>query len=198
MGRVSDARERILESAGYLFYLNGYRAVSVGDICKRANARPGSFYHFFGSKQELALEVIDRYWKKVLERYRVALGGDRPLAEKLETLFSASMESQRRSAEQFGCAPGCLAGNLALELATQDEAIRAKVQEVFDSLAAVYREAVGQAMAAGEIAAGDPDLIARSLVTFSQGKAMMTRLNDDPNVLMDAAYFAKKLAGICP
>ncbi len=38
---------------------NAYHAVSVDEICTRANVKKGSFYHFFDSKMNLALQTMD-------------------------------------------------------------------------------------------------------------------------------------------
>jgi len=46
MGRVSDAKDRMLEAAIKLVWRNSYGAVSVEDICSEAGVKKGSFYHF--------------------------------------------------------------------------------------------------------------------------------------------------------
>ena len=61
MGRMSDARDRILQAATDLIHDRGYAAVSVSDICSAAGLKKGSFYHFFPSKLELVLETIDQF-----------------------------------------------------------------------------------------------------------------------------------------
>ncbi len=39
----------------------------MSEICEAADVRKGSFYHFFASKQELAVAVIDRHWRDAYE-----------------------------------------------------------------------------------------------------------------------------------
>ena len=63
MGRTSDARERLIEAAGDLWHRRSYTDVGVGEICAEAGVQKGSFYHFFPSKQDLALAVIDDRWE---------------------------------------------------------------------------------------------------------------------------------------
>jgi TetR/AcrR family transcriptional repressor of nem operon len=57
MGRKSDAHQRILEAGTALFQQRAYASIGVAEICAAAGVPKGSFYHFFPSKQALALEV---------------------------------------------------------------------------------------------------------------------------------------------
>src|SRR3954462_7769905 len=54
-------RDRLVESARLLFWERGYTATGVNDILARAEAKSGSFYHFFPSKEALLVAVLDRY-----------------------------------------------------------------------------------------------------------------------------------------
>ena len=58
MGRVSDARERLLEAVYELTWQQGYNAVTVDAICERAGVKKGSFYHYFDSKADLTKAAI--------------------------------------------------------------------------------------------------------------------------------------------
>jgi TetR/AcrR family transcriptional repressor of nem operon len=49
MGRVSDARERLLKAANELTWKQCYNAVTVDAICDAAGVKKGSFYHYFES-----------------------------------------------------------------------------------------------------------------------------------------------------
>ena len=77
MGRTSDARERLVESCQALMHEKGYTAVGVGEVCSRAGVNKGSFYHFFPSKQDLALTVIDQFGKEASSvNVRMTVTGD--------------------------------------------------------------------------------------------------------------------------
>ncbi len=58
MGRVSDAKEHLIESGKQLMHARGYTAVSVQDLCQHAGVNKGSFYYFFPAKRDLVLAVI--------------------------------------------------------------------------------------------------------------------------------------------
>ena len=56
-----STRDRIVEAGLYLFWLQGYAATGMAEILSRAEANAGSFYHFFKTKEELLLAVLELY-----------------------------------------------------------------------------------------------------------------------------------------
>src|ERR1051325_34413 len=54
-------RERIVEAARELFFKQGYTATGVAQILKVADANSGSLYHFFPSKDDLLVAVLEKY-----------------------------------------------------------------------------------------------------------------------------------------
>ncbi|MBB1247354.1 TetR/AcrR family transcriptional regulator, partial [Streptomyces durbertensis] len=85
-----------------------------------------SFYHFFDSKQALTLEVVDGYWAAQREQWRAALTGDEPALDRLCRLLEGMADVQRDTRAESGAVAGCLLGNLALELSTQEPEVRAR------------------------------------------------------------------------
>lgn len=196
MGRTSDARDRLLQSAGNLIAQNGYNAVGVSEICKDAKVNKGSFYHFFASKEDLALEIIDAYWKFAEHYLYQSFDGDRSLEEKLKRFFQSNRKIQDQEKERRGCTPGCMLGNLALELSAHNEHVRQRLKEVFARQTAVLAGAVKQAMDKGEIEDASATEIAERLLAYVQGAVMMAKLKNDPGVLKKAARGATRLAGL--
>lgn len=56
-----NTRDRILETAFKLFLVKGFDNVSTTEIQKESNVTTGTFYYYFGSKDALLVEVIDKY-----------------------------------------------------------------------------------------------------------------------------------------
>lgn len=60
--RPSGTREAILDAAERLFAEHGFAGTSVRDIVRDSHSSPPSLYHFFGSKENLLVELVaDRY-----------------------------------------------------------------------------------------------------------------------------------------
>ena len=131
MGRTSTARERLIDAGCDLLHSRGYSALGVADICAAADVRKGSFYHFFESKQVLAVEVVRSAWQVQRQDWTRALSADEPALTRLQRLLELQAETQRADKTTTGALRGCLFGNLAQEM-NQDTAVSAAVSEVFD------------------------------------------------------------------
>lgn len=60
--RPAGTREAIFDAAEKLFAERGFAGTSVRDIVRVSDSSPPSLYHFFGSKENLLVELVaDRY-----------------------------------------------------------------------------------------------------------------------------------------
>ncbi|MEV4812196.1 TetR family transcriptional regulator C-terminal domain-containing protein [Micromonospora avicenniae] len=181
MGRTSDARNKILEAAATLLEQRGYSALGVAEICSTAGVPKGSFYYFFESKQALALTVIDEHWATQRQQWVELLGSDLDPLRRLRDLFEATEEVQRTGQQRAGVVTGCLFGNLALELSTQAEGIRGRLQEIFDAQIDLIEQVVVEAKERGQAGPSvDARDAARSIVAQIEGRALLAKLLNDP------------------
>lgn len=56
-----ESKTRFLEAALRVIRAKGYTATTIEEVCETAGLTKGSFFHHFGSKEELALAAAD-YW----------------------------------------------------------------------------------------------------------------------------------------
>ncbi len=61
MPNAVPTRERLINSARYLFWERGFAGTSMADLLAHAEVNSGSFYHFFESKEALLREVLAGY-----------------------------------------------------------------------------------------------------------------------------------------
>ena len=54
---VTKRRNQIMKTAMKLFRRNGYHATTMREICKHARVNMGSFYDYFGSKQDILVYI---------------------------------------------------------------------------------------------------------------------------------------------
>ncbi|MEU7870299.1 TetR family transcriptional regulator [Dactylosporangium sp. NPDC049140] len=181
MGRTSDARNKILDAAAELLEQRGYSALGVAEICTTAGVPKGSFYYFFESKQALALTVIDDHWASQRRQWVELLSSDLDPLRRLRDLFEATEEVQRTGQRKAGQVVGCLFGNLALELSTQAEEIRSRLQEIFEAQIDLIEQVIVEAQALGQAGPSvDAREAARSIVAQIEGRAMLAKLLNDP------------------
>ena len=165
------SRERLVQAAVYLFYVKGYEATGMAELLAYAKVNSGSFYHFFGSKEELLLEVL-RWYQQNLEPALI-----RPLYEQVrdpvERIFGL-LEGYRHRILMTECTFGCPIGRLALEVAPQ----RAEVHRLLAANFTAWWRAVEQCLRdAGDGLPHDIDCeqMAQFILTVMEGGVMQSR-----------------------
>lgn len=180
-----DTRQRIVASARDLIYSRSYTDVGVAEICERANVKKGSFYHFFASKQELSLAVIDDMRVLMEDRILIpAFARDLPPLQRLQRFIENLYAFQCDTAGAVGRLLGCPFGNLALEMATSDDSIRRKLVGVFASIQARFEHVLNEAQAAGEIGREvDVAATAQAMFAYFEGVLMLAKTANDPELI---------------
>jgi TetR/AcrR family transcriptional regulator, transcriptional repressor for nem operon len=168
---VDSTRDKLVFAALELFSEKGYLSTSVADILKAAGANSGSLYHFFPTKQDLLIAVLESY-RQGIEPMLLApawAGVDDPI-DKVFALLGA----YRRMLADTDCLYGCPIGSIALELHEPDPPVRELLSVNFDGWA--------QHVEACLVAAGDrlpADLDRRRLAVFvlttMEGGVMQSR-----------------------
>jgi len=196
MGRTSDARKRLVESAVRLFHARSYGAVSVDDLCRAARVQKGSCYHFFPSKRDVALAAIEAQWVRTREGLlEPAFAADAPPLDRIARFFTMAAALQSVGPTGDGCIPGCPFGNLAIELATQEPAIAAKVREVFDGFRAYIEGAVRDAEQESLLDAVDVPAAAHAVLALFEGALLLAKTSNDPALIERFGLDAVRLVG---
>src|ERR1700722_14760759 len=171
MPKASGTRDRLVESARYLFWERGFAGTSMADLLAHAQVNSGSFYHFFESKEALL--------RAVLETYRLAL---RPMIidpafaqteEPVERIF-AILAGYRERVLQTECRYGCPLGRLALEIDPENRPAHKLLAENFQGWIDAIRECIAQLEK--RLPRGtDPDALATYVLAVMEGGVMLSR-----------------------
>jgi len=98
MGRTTtDTKQKLIDTALELIWKSSYGSVSVDDICKAADVKKGSFYHFFPSKVDLAIAAIEESYKSLKPLYE-NFSPESALVKRFERLAEFVYESQSQAA----------------------------------------------------------------------------------------------------
>lgn len=177
--QTASTRARMIAAMADLMWHSGYSAVSVEDICKKAKANKGSFYHFFASKAELAVVVCETEW----EQHRTLLDTvfspeRRPLLRIREFLRLVEAEQVAKHA-QYGFVVGCPFCTLGSEMATQDETIRRRITAIFEAHWRYLETALRDAVAEGSLSpAMDVRAKAEEIDTLMTGAMLSARIRN--------------------
>ena len=195
MIQVHDTKQRLLDTARDLFYARSYEDVGVQEICQEAGVKKGSFYHFFPSKRDLTVAMLDASW----QQFRDALLADvfvrdiPPLA-RLQRLLDMQYRLHTEVKGKTGQVFGCPFGNLACEMSTQDEVIRERLKRIFRDIEAFIEETLEEAMTAGDLSDLDPRATASAMVVFLEGLSVMAKTYNDPGIVQQLGPAMLKLA----
>ena len=164
-------RDRLVGVAMRLFALKGYGSTSVADILHEAGANSGSLYHFFPTKQDLLLAVLDRYRQGIgpMLLEPAWQGVDDPI----ERVF-ALLARDRQHLVNSECTYGCPIGSLALELHEPDPAVRELLSANFEGWVAAVQRCLDEA---GDRLPADVDRreLAVFVLTTMEGGVMQAR-----------------------
>ena len=158
----------------------GYNHLGIQDLLAETRIPKGSFYHHFKSKEDFALQVIERYMVEVHAGLDECLGNSRlPPLRRVRRFFEGTREKYRGEGYL-----GCLLGGLGQELSGVNEVFRRRIQECFRQIARRIADCLDEAVARGDLPRRtDTRQLANLLVDCWEGAALRTRLHRDPRPL---------------
>jgi TetR/AcrR family transcriptional regulator, transcriptional repressor for nem operon len=168
-------RERLLQTAFQLFHEQGYHATGVATILREAGVNAGSMYHFFSSKDDLLLKVLE-FAVDYLEP--MVMGpAEAASTDPIERVF-VLLNQYREWIGANQCRMGCPIGNLALEVSDGNPEARALIHRNFENWAGRVE---GWLRDAGDDLPRDADLrrLARFILTVMEGGLMQARAAGD-------------------
>ncbi len=183
--RGGDTRQRLIDAARTLFHTRSVGEVGVQAICRAAGVQKGSFYHFFPSKQALLLAVIEDHLLRSKQQILAqAFDPALPPLQRIQRFAERVYQVQKEIRDLSGQVLGCPFGNLALELSTQDETLRARLEGVFRQIEAALQDTLAEAAARGDLAGPlDPAATARAMVAYLEGVMLLAKTANDVELL---------------
>ncbi|WP_405417968.1 TetR family transcriptional regulator C-terminal domain-containing protein [Marinobacter flavimaris] len=146
----TDTRTHIIHTGADLIGHKGFGATGINAVLTAAGVPKGSFYHYFSSKNDFGLAVIDTFAEEYDAKLdRILNDTSRSCVDRLRAYFDTGFETMT-SCEYTR---GCLIGNLGQELAGQNEAFRQRLDSVFASWERRFEHCIRAAQQAGDISA---------------------------------------------
>ena len=85
VGALLDAAERLLVE-------QGYGAVTTRNLAERAGVNHGLVHYYFGSMEEVMVQVLERFTARLIERQRAMYSSDRTFLEKWRAAWAFQEE----------------------------------------------------------------------------------------------------------
>jgi TetR/AcrR family transcriptional regulator, transcriptional repressor for nem operon len=188
-----DSRERLIEAAWKLFFAGSFHNVGIAEICSAADVNKGTFYHFFPSKIDLLLAVMDRYAEDVRSKYDALAKKKESPARKIRSIFVVPQKDNEKWKSEYGAAPGCFLGNMILELAASEPVIRDKAKSLIKTWQKAIEPIVEEFFLEEKIRNLETAATAEVLLGISQGANVMAKAKNDPLVFRAYANLAVEL-----
>jgi len=138
----------LLEAGTRLMLEKGYSNCGLQEVLESCGVPKGSFYYYFDSKEDFALQIIRHFDQGYTEQILSSLR-DKTLSptERLKMYCT----THRQRIEERKCTRGCLIGNLSQEMAGQSEVLREELEKVFLRWTDVFAACMEEGQKKGEI-----------------------------------------------
>ena len=174
---IHATKRRLLDVGLSTLLERGYNATGIQDLLVATSVPKGSFYHHFASKEDFALQVVDRYVAEVHALLDASLGDvERAPLERVRSFFERL--TAMYAAQGY---LGSLLGLLGQELAAVNTAFRRRMEGAFDGIARRLAESLDEARRRGDLPAEtDPLQAANLMLDCWEGAAARSRLVRSP------------------
>jgi len=176
-------KQEIISIAKNIIHCKGYQATSISDILHAANIGKGQFYHYFSSKYDLGLAVMENLieeWDHQLILNILQSSEDPKLKinKMLDWILTYHAGKEEKS--------GCPIGNLTIEMSEHDETFRLKLDHFFKrwigSIETVLEEMVKQNQLHSTV---DIRKSAEAIVAMIEGGILLMKSQQDISILMN-------------
>lgn len=149
----TNKRNELIQIGKEIVGRQGFKAASLNQILSSAGVPKGSFYYYFSSKEDFGLAIIDDFAREYRDRLKTILTDEQysPLT-RLRNYFELKIADM----ENCRCTDGCLIGNLAQELSSQNELFRDRLNQVFAEWEQYFIQCLKAAYEAEEIESDCP------------------------------------------
>lgn len=167
-----SSKNKLLRVTFNEIYENGYYATSVDKILKKAKMNKGSMYHFFKSKKELVLAVIDAHiYQYIDDKYGVIL--------QVKDKYIDTMFEILNNKETFNFTFGCRLNTLVQELSHQDKDFKDALEKVYIHFEQLIEKILYKAKENDEIVYDDINSLAIFVVATIEGALSTAKKSQD-------------------
>jgi TetR/AcrR family transcriptional repressor of nem operon len=147
----SITREQLLETGMQVMLEKGYSNAGIQEILNRCDVPKGSFYYYFESKEEFALEIINHFDREFTARVLRCLCNKQSSELSPLQRLHAFCQCNKESLAQSQCRKGCLVGNLSQEMADQSETLRRRLEQIMEQWRNLFAACIEEGQRIGEI-----------------------------------------------
>jgi TetR/AcrR family transcriptional regulator, transcriptional repressor for nem operon len=119
----TTTKARILDAAESIMLEKSFHSVGLNEILQAVKVPKGSFYHYFSSKEQFGVELLQHYCDEATAYKKRILLSPTPQPDPAQRLFTYFEGSILKTTENEGRCP-CLVIKLAAEVSDLSDAMR--------------------------------------------------------------------------
>ncbi len=161
--RKTTSINKILDSAEEYIQKNGMNNLDINKICKSAGLTKGAFYHHFQNKQQLLLEIFNRWIKRVSSEVEITGYKNINTIDLIFQIIDRITPAFEKASNQLP---------IFIELYTEaisDRNSRTYVLESYNNFISFFSDLIKNGMAKGFIKKADPAKVSKILFSINLG-----------------------------
>ncbi|RFU62747.1 TetR/AcrR family transcriptional regulator [Bacillus sp. V59.32b] len=183
-------KQEIISITRDVIHSKGYQATSITDILQAASIGKGQFYHYFSSKHDLGLAVVEDL---IQEWDRELIHGILQTAEEPATKLNKMLEWAITFHAEMEKKPGCPIGNLAIEMSEHDETFRIKIHHFFERWIAAVELILGEMVKQNQLdSIIDTKKSAQAMIAMIEGGILLMKNQQDLSLLKNVFEVIRK------
>ncbi len=176
----------MIEAGTAVITEKGYHGCGLKEILDAAGVPKGSFYHYFKSKEDFGIAVVEDFIARYTHKLSKKLSDrSRPALQRLKDHFSDAEGWYHEN----GYERTCLAAKLAMDVASMSPSMQAALKCGMDQWKAVFAKCLREAQAEGTLAESwDADELASFLLDAWEGVAVQTQIARDTSAIRNFVH----------
>lgn len=188
----ADTRDLLIRRGMELLTEQGIAATSIERVLQSTRIPKGSFYHYFATKHDFTLAVMDAYHHYFCRKLTRYLGdaSQPPLAR-----LGAFVDSACQGMTRFAFQRGCLVGNLGQEVVQLSPELRLRLEQILLDWEALLAQCLREAVTTGDLPHdSDCPALAHQFWIGWEGAVLRARLVGNTEPMLSFLNFFMKLA----
>ncbi|MDW7672623.1 MAG: TetR family transcriptional regulator C-terminal domain-containing protein [Bacillota bacterium] len=176
MDKKQLKRNEIIEKTIHIIYRQGYHGTGIQELADAAGIPKGSFYNYFESKEEYAVQALHFYHQYLKDHLLIVLTDtSKPSKDRVKAFFSANIQML----EGFQYQMGCLVGNFSEEMGDLSDRLAKTADEILLSIEEDIENCLNDEPSQGS----DNRQLAEFLVNSFQGAMLRMKSSRDDRPL---------------
>ena len=183
MNKIHDTKQHILNVGYQLVLIKGFNGMGLSELLKSAVVPKGSFYHYFASKEQFGVVLVEQYFARHLSAQQQIFS--QIAVSEYDKLMQYWQKWYEHNSPQ--CQNDrCLVVKLAGEVADMSQDMRRAFLTGTEQIIATLTQQLERGMHAGEFTLDNPRHNAEVLYEMWLGASLLAKIRVDDSSLQHA------------